>query len=220
MSRTFIKICGITRPEDGAAACEAGADAIGLVFWPGSKRAVGIERAKSIVCHLPETVHRVGVFVEPTCEQVMTAADEVGISIAQITGNRGTGDWDYLASHIRLVQSISLAPGSNVNPNLRNASFEDYLVDNALPQSPGGTGETFDWKRVAEIRSWGRIWLAGGLNSLNVGDAIAEVSPYAVDVSSGVEVSSGIKSSERIREFIAAVRIADQAKVNGHNHAR
>lgn len=211
MNRTRVKICGITRPEDAIAAVEAGADAIGLVFWPGSKRVIDRSRALAIARLVPPSVGVVGVFVDPTTEDVARIAGEIGITAAQICGPRCDQDWSSGPDTIKIIRAVAISP---LNPTLnfsKNDRVNDYLADNGSTGQLGGTGEAYDWKLANQLKEFGRVWLAGGLTPTNVGEAIAMVRPHAVDVSSGVETAPGIKSPELIRAFIEAVHHADHA---------
>lgn len=219
MNRTRVKICGITRPDDAIAAVEAGADAIGLVFWPGSKRVVNAKTARAIRTLIPPSVGVVGVFVDADTDMVRSIAEDVGISAAQLCGTLEGDRWDTLRLSLRLLRAVGVLDHENINDSLKMNGVNDYLVDNGSFGRHGGTGEPFDWRLAHALRSWGRIWLAGGLNAENVGDAIRAVRPHAVDVSTGVESAPGIKSPELIRALIAAVHHADHALVRGEKHA-
>lgn len=214
MPRTRIKICGITRIRDAHAAAAAGCDALGFVFWPGSKRYIASDSAAAIVRALPPTVTAVGVFVDATVETVARYAAATGIAAAQLCGTLPSGPWADLARSMRLIRAVPVGTGP-VSPGSRVTGFKDYLFDRAKPGVPGGSGEVFDWTQVESARSWGRIWLAGGLDADNIGAAVATVRPYAVDVSTGVEDSPGIKSAEKIAAFIAAVHDADAKAATG-----
>lgn len=219
MNRTRVKICGITRPDDAIAAVEAGADAIGLVFWPGSKRVVNAKTARAIRILIPPSVGVVGVFVDADTDMVRSIAEDVGISAAQLCGMLEGDRWNTLPSSLRLLRAVGVSDGKAIDESLRMNGVNDYLVDNGSSGRHGGTGEPFDWRLADGVRSWGRIWLAGGLNAENVGDAIRAVRPHAVDVSTGIEISPGIKSPELIRAFIEAVHHSDHALVRGERHA-
>ena len=219
MNRTRVKICGITRSEDALAAVEAGADAIGLVFWSGSKRAVEMTSARKISALIPPSVSVVGVFVNASVDEVCQAAEETGITVAQLCGQLGSGNWAQLPRAPRILRAVPVSGERGPDSTMRMNGVGDYLVDNGSAGCHGGTGETFDWSLADSVRSWGRIWLAGGLNPQNVRDAIALVRPHAVDVSSGVEAVPGIKSPDLIRAFIDAVHHADHAIAKADPHA-
>jgi phosphoribosylanthranilate isomerase len=217
--RTRVKICGITRVDDALAAVREGADAIGLNFWPGTPRRVDFERARAIVAALPPFVARVGLFVDPSSDEVHAALGAVTLDALQFHGSeeaafcRGFGK-PYL-------KAVAVREGTDL---LECASpFDDaagLLFDAFQPGDlPGGTGQAFDWSRLTgEIKARLRppIVLSGGLDADNVARAIRSVRPYAVDVSSGIEerdaagrVRRGYKDAARIAAFMRGVRSAD-----------
>ncbi|MBI3871843.1 MAG: phosphoribosylanthranilate isomerase [candidate division Zixibacteria bacterium] len=208
MKRTLVKICGITRGEDALAAEQADCDAIGLVFWPGSKRCVDIARARLIRSQLSAAVVVVGVFVEPDVEMVRRHISELNLDAVQLCGQLAEGAWDELSTSVRLIRAIGVG-NREIDPAERLAFVSDYMLDNGGQGSYGGTGQPFDWRLGNGVREWGHLWLAGGLTSANVGEAIRRLSPYAVDVSTGVESRPGVKSPELIGAFVQAVREAD-----------
>lgn len=219
MNRTRVKICGITRPEDAVAAAEAGADAIGLVFWPGSKRVVDTDQAAIIASVLSPSVAVVGVFVDPSPTDVLQIADKVGITAAQICGNRNDQDWSHLPRTMKIIRALTITANTPTPSTAKIIGVDDYMADNGIAGHPGGTGQAYDWSLANQIKQLGRVWLAGGLTPQNVSDAIAMVRPHAVDVSSGVEIAPGIKSLELIRSFIEAVHHADHALAKGDKSA-
>ena len=207
-TRTRVKICGLTRTTDAHAAVDAGCDALGLVLWPESRRCVTPAIAAEIGRAVSPRIKVVGVFVDADVEMIMRWASRIRLDAAQLCGRMLDGPWAELAESLTLIRSIGLADGT-VTDSERIACIDDYLLDAATADAPGGTGTTFDWSRVDAFRSWGRLWLAGGLDADNVGAAIRAVRPYAVDVSTGVEDAPGRKSPDKIAAFIAAVRTAD-----------
>jgi len=210
MSRTRIKICGITRPADALAAQDAGCDAIGMVFWAQSPRFVSVEQAAEIVSCLSPVVTPVGVFVSPTAEGVRDIVDCAGLRAAQLCAELPAGPWDTTAQMIHLIRVIPLDNKPPAASDCMNGVL-DYLFDTSDRRVPGGTGRTFDWSLLQKVESFPRVWLAGGLNAANVGDAIRTVRPFAVDVSSGVEERPGIKSVAKIEAFVRAVHEADES---------
>ncbi len=200
------KICGITRVEDALAAAEAGADAIGLVFYPKSPRAVTLQQAKAIAAALPPFVTTVGLFVNARRYEISEILDELPLDLLQFHGDETSADCDgYRRPYIK---ALRVRPGEDIAARCleyRNAS--GILLDAYVPGVPGGTGESFDWSLVPRILSKPLI-LAGGLTAQNVRAAIARVAPYAVDVSGGVEVEKGVKDAEKIRAFIREVHNA------------
>lgn len=208
MSRTRIKICGLTRTEDAAAAARAGADAIGLVFHPPSQRAVSLDQARAIVATLPPFVAAVGVFVDPPRDRVEAVLSAVPLDALQFHGSEEAA---LCRSFGRAyVKAVSMADGGDLDGYAR--AYPDaraLLADSHASGQAGGTGRAFAWSRIPSGRSYGLV-LAGGLTPDNVGAAVAAVRPEAVDVSSGVESAPGRKSAERIERFIEEVRRGDR----------
>lgn len=211
--RTRIKICGITRPEDALAAAAAGADAIGLVFYPKSPRAVTIAQAQAICAVLPPFVSVVALFVDAEHFTVEDVLRELPIDLLQFHGSEDAADCAAFA--IPYIKAIRMQDDVDLTEMAAEyRSGRGLLVDAFSASEAGGTGEVFDWGRVAPEVHAGLdtpIILAGGLQPGNVAAAIRAVRPYAVDVSSGVEASKGIKDAGRINAFIRAVRDADNA---------
>ncbi|MDO9616733.1 MAG: phosphoribosylanthranilate isomerase [Pseudomonas sp.] len=206
MSAVRSKICGITRIEDALSAVEAGADAIGLVFYAKSPRAVTPQQARSIIAALPPFVTTVGLFVDASRCELGEILDAVPLDLLQFHGDERPEDCDgYRRPYIK---ALRVKPGDDIAAQValyRNAS--GVLLDTYVPGVPGGTGEAFDWSLVPPNLSK-PIILAGGLTAENVAQAIAQVRPYAVDVSGGVEIAKGIKDAEKIRAFMQAVKAA------------
>jgi phosphoribosylanthranilate isomerase len=214
VSRLFVKICGITSAADAEVAVDAGADAVGFVFWPMSPRRTSIEKAAEIVRALPTTVRRVGVFVNEARETMARAADAVGLDLLQLHGDEPV---EALAGLPRpVLKAVRVGKGFAEEEALRYAACAaGILVDTRLPgetQMPGGTGVPFDWALVKGLaRRVSFLMLAGGLGPDNVGEAVRAVRPHAVDVSSGVELLPGRKDPERVRAFVRAAREAEGA---------
>lgn len=202
---TAIKFCGITREKDAERAAGAGASAIGLVLWERSPRAVTVDRAAAIVRVLPPFVAPVAVFVSPTLDEVRAAVDTIGVRVVQLHGPLDLAP--FLDGTWRVVRAVSVVDG--VAPASIDARAT-VLVDAHDPVRHGGTGRTADWDTAAAWASARRVALAGGLTPENVGAAVRQVRPYAVDVASGIEVSPGVKDAARMRAFVARVREADQ----------
>jgi phosphoribosylanthranilate isomerase len=199
----FVKICGITRLDDAEAAVEAGANALGFVFWPKSPRFVDPYRAKAIVAALPPFVTAVGLFVNQPAEYVNGVAGLVRLGAVQLHGDESVEDAALIARPI--VKAIGLAApnGSTaVGPWPRSVTL---LLDTHDPDQRGGTGRTIDWTAAAGIAAMRRTILAGGLTPDNVAEAIARVQPFGVDVSSGVERSPGIKDRARLRALFESI---------------
>lgn len=201
---TRVKICGITRIEDAHAAVRAGADAIGLVFYPSSPRYVSLEQAAAIAAVAPPFVTVVGVFVDAAAEHIRGVLGRVPLHLLQFQGSeapaacRGYG--------LPYIKALRMQEGMDLRAQARTyTDAAGVLLDGYVPGQPGGTGRTFDWTRIP--RDLERpVILAGGLTPENVVQAIAQVRPYAVDVSSGVEQRPGIKDADKIAAFINRVR--------------
>lgn len=197
--RTRIKICGITRPEDGIEAARLGVDAVGLVFYSMSPRAVTPSQAAEIVAALPPFVTTVGLFVDPEPVNVEVVLAQVSLDLIQFHGNE-TPEFcanfgrPYLKA-IRMREGVDLAAERQ-----RYSDARGLLLDTYQPGIPGGTGEAFEWGRVPQDLA-ASIVLAGGLGPDNVAAAIQQVRPYAVDVSGGVEASKGIKDAAKMAAF-------------------
>ncbi|KPK69038.1 MAG: N-(5'-phosphoribosyl)anthranilate isomerase [Acidithiobacillales bacterium SM23_46] len=204
---TRIKICGITRPDDGLAAARAGADAIGLVFEPRSPRFVGTEQALAVVRALPPFIKVVGLFVNAAAEQVRDVMGRVPLDLLQFHGDE-PADFCRIFSRPYL-KAISMREGIDVRTAVgRYPDTAAVLLDTHHVQLAGGTGERFDWSRIPTDLGKPLV-LAGGLTPDNVSAAVRQVRPYAVDVSSGVEQSKGIKDAHKITAFVEAVRRSD-----------
>ena len=209
MSRTRIKICGITRPEDARAAVHGGADALGLVFYPKSPRAVSLEQAREIAAVVPPFVTLVGLFVDEPAEQVKQVLEAVPLGLLQFHGDEQPA---YCQQFSRpWIKALRVQPDTDIAAACRLYSAAQGLLLDAWQEGvPGGTGKTFDWSLARPDLSM-PVVLAGGLNPANVGSAIARVRPVAVDVSGGVELEPGIKNAQAIKQFVAAVTAADEA---------
>ena len=208
MVHTRIKICGITRPEDARTVARSGADAIGLVFYPPSPRAVTAQQAADIVAGLPPFVTRVALFVDETAEQIDHVLRTVAIDLIQFHGEETPEFCDQF--NRPWMKALRVRPGVDIEAFCRRyVAASAILLDAWQEGVPGGTGRQFDWELAP--RALGRpCVLAGGLNQENVGDAVMQLCPYAVDVSGGVESSPGIKDARKIAGFIAAVRAAEK----------
>jgi len=201
--RTRVKICGITRLQDARAATDAGADAIGMIFFPSSPRAVDLAVAATIARAVPALVDTVGVFVDPERADVEAVLERVELSLLQFHGNETAEQCKCFGLPYIKAARMHAATDPNAiaaaHPDARALLLDAYQQDRV-----GGTGTSFDWVRAAVCKS-SPVILAGGLAAANVADALRQSGAYAVDVSSGVESRPGIKSAERIHEFVAAV---------------
>ena len=217
--RTRVKICGITRIEDGIAAAQAGADAIGLVFWPGSPRCVDRERARAIAAALPAFVTTVGLFVDPTPEDVRAVLAAVPLNLLQFHGDESpalcaTFGLPYIKA-VPVRPEVDLLQYAARYPAALGLLFDAYRPGGM----PGGKGVTFDWASLPQPLTdpmSRRLILSGGLNAQNVAAAVRALRPWAVDVSSGVEATDaegrpqrGVKSAAKILAFVQEVRDAD-----------
>ncbi|KPY27442.1 phosphoribosylanthranilate isomerase [Pseudomonas syringae] len=203
MSAVRSKICGITRIEDALAAAEAGADAIGLVFYPKSPRAVTVLQARAIIAALPPFITTVGLFVNASRCELNETLDAVALDMLQFHGDETPDECD--GYHRPYIKALRVKAGDDIAGICRTyRNARGVLLDTYVEGVPGGTGETFDWALIPDDLDKPVI-LAGGLTSANVAQAIAQVRPYAVDVSGGVEKSKGIKDREKILAFMSAV---------------
>lgn len=210
MQRVRVKICGITRVADMQAAAQAGADAVGLVFYPPSPRVVTVEQAAAICQATPAFVTRVGLFVNPTFEQVQDVLSQVQLDVLQFHGDEPAAFCRRFGRSY--MKAIRMADGLDVAVLAEQyADACGLLLDSHVPGVPGGTGTTFDWQRVPQSLPVPLV-LAGGLDAENVATAISTVRPWAVDVSGGVEQVDadgrrhpGIKSSAAITAFMRGV---------------
>ncbi|MBU2964512.1 phosphoribosylanthranilate isomerase [Amphritea sp. 2_MG-2023] len=205
--RTRVKICGITRLEDALNAVEAGADALGFVFYPPSPRYVEPAVAEAIIQQLPPFVTTVALFVNESDAQVKMIMDQTGIDLLQFHGDESPAfcqqfDQPYFKA-VRMSADIDVTAESK-----RFASAKAILLDAYRAGVPGGTGEAFDWDRIPSDLELPLI-LAGGLDQSNVAKAICQVKPYAVDVSGGVEMAKGLKDCSKIISFMNEVACAN-----------
>ena len=222
-TRTRIKICGIGRPEDAAAAAAAGADAIGLVFHPPAPRCVSIERAREILAAVPAFVTPVGLFVDDDVDRVREVAAALGLRHVQLHGHEPPELIAALAPLV-VIKAIrvehatfgkTLSRWRAAVRSLGLINLKGLVLETAGTGQCGGTGVANDWETVRRHRAAGDfvglpgIIAAGGLTPDTVAAVVRDVRPWAVDVSSGVEESPGRKSADRIRAFVAAVRGAD-----------
>lgn len=208
MTRTRVKICGITRLEDAEAAIAAGADALGFVFYPPSPRAISPEQAADIIRQLPPLITTVGLFVNEDAETVAAILQQTQLDLLQFHGDETP---DYCQQFGRpWFKALRMKPELDLPQEVeRYAAARAILLDAYRPGVPGGTGEAFDWARIPVNLNTSLI-LAGGLTPANVRKAITRVQPYAVDVSGGVEAEKGIKDSQKIDLFIEEVARANQ----------
>jgi phosphoribosylanthranilate isomerase len=218
---TWVKICGMTNLEDALVAVDAGADAVGFVFYEKSPRCVSVETAQEICSKLPESIEKVGVFAGESADRGDEILRQVGLATAQVypvsDGNpEGWPAW-FRKSERKLIVAV---PGDAVKDEFlitlgtTEKPFSAILVDSGSADQPGGTGQRFDWQGT-KIGIWHLgthvpVVIAGGLTVENVNEAIKTLRPWGVDVASGVEARPGKKDPEKVRAFVRAVREADR----------
>ena len=217
---TWVKICGMTNLEDALVAVEAGADAVGFVFYEKSPRCVTVETAREIVEELPERMDCIGVFVNELPERVSAIADEVGLTAVQFHGDEYQTPARYSVNRdaffgLPAIDTVRRWQQGNVF-----VSFSDFpnlagvLLDSGTQEKRGGTGKTFAWGEahsfVSAMGSQHPVVIAGGLTPANVGWAVEFLKPWGVDVASGVEALPGKKDPEKVRAFVRAVREMDR----------
>ena len=199
-----VKICGITSEADALAAAEAGADAIGLMFYEGSPRHVTLEQAKAISAALPQHVMRVGVFVNAEEAFVHQALTECMLNILQFHGDETP---EECSRYPVMTLKAFRVKGEETLAELEAYPSAGYLLDAYVKDALGGTGATFNWDLAVRAQEFGKpIFLAGGLTPENVVEAVRKVQPFGVDVSSGVESEPGRKDAEQMRTFVAAAK--------------
>ncbi len=231
---TWIKICGITNLEDARAAVNAGADALGFVFYEKSPRRMEPGAAREIVQQLPEKIEKIGVFVDLSQERLAEIVNEVGLTGVQCrlrpqaAGPSPDGSTRY-TNPVRMLMPLSVTRLLEDESRLQgltaefvrmsesrrpSSAFDTFLLDSTTPEKPGGTGKAFDWQRIAPLvqvmNKSVKVIAAGGLTPENVAKAMKILRPWGVDVSSGVEMAPGKKDPAKVRAFIRAVRDADK----------
>lgn len=211
VTHTRIKICGITSVDDAQCAEKLGVDAIGFVFCAASKRAISVSDAAVIAEQIQPYMVRVGLFLNASNSEVREALEAIPNLVPQFHGTE-TPQWCD-AFERPYVKALGLGQGQEVPTGETLSGYkraQGFLVDSNAPGEMGGTGHPFDWKKLEQIAPT-RLILAGGLNPENVEAAVRQVRPYAVDVSSGVERTKGVKEASKMEAFIHAVRSADKA---------
>lgn len=197
-----MKFCGITRRPDAELAAELGAWAVGMVFWPGSPRAVDVGRAAEVVAVVRRRLELVGVFVDAQLGELTAVADAVGLTIVQLHGREGPAFCSEVARRTgcRVIKAARVQSRAEIQA-LGSFHTDFHLLDGHTPDVPGGTGETFAWELAREHRGSVPLILSGGLTADNVAAGVRAVGPFAVDVASGVESSPGVKSHAEMRRF-------------------
>lgn len=218
MQRTRVKICGITRLADARLAVQLGADALGFVFVPASQRFIEPAAAQAIIAELPPFISRVGLFLDADREAIDVALNQMPDLVPQFHG-RETAEWCESFGR-PYVKAIGVADGLPSRAQFDAFTrAQGFLLDSQVPGELGGTGHAFDWRALGMDLGKPLI-LAGGLNADNVGEAVRDVTPYALDVSSGVESAKGIKDADAMRAFMAAVARADSIRIDGSGDDR
>ena len=202
-TRVLVKICGITRLDDAEAAVDAGATALGFVFWPDSPRFIDPYRARAIVRALPAFVTTVGVFVNQPAEFIAGVASLVPLGAVQLHGDETAGSVEKIGRPV--IKALTLDIASQADRLASWPAGVTILLDAHDPVRRGGTGRAVDWEAAAVIAAERRTILAGGLTPDNIGEAIERVRPFGIDVSSGVEQSPGVKDRGRIRALFRAL---------------
>lgn len=226
MQRTRIKICGLTRVEDVRAVVAAGADAIGFVFYPNSPRYVTPAQAAELIAAVPPFVTCTGLFVNASAEEVAAIVRVAPVSLIQLHGDETVAESAAIAaaSGRQFLRVFRVKPDTQpadlleYEQQCRAASplFSSLLLDTFV-DAYGGAGKVFDWSLIPKELA-PRVVLSGGLSVHNATDAVVAVRPYAVDISSGVEASKGIKDARKIADFVAALRAADATIEREHHH--
>ena len=202
-----IKICGITRIEDALAAVEAGADALGFMFYAASPRCITPAQAAPIIRTLPPFVAKVGVFVDASEADIHSVIETCGIDTLQLHGQETPEFCRRFRQNVIKAFRIRDADSLRLTADY---SQQTWLLDSFVPGKPGGTGATFNWEFAAQaVQGGGRVILAGGLTPENVARAVQQVRPFGVDVSSGVESAPGLKDPKKIRAFVQAARTGE-----------
>ena len=203
MTATRVKICGITSSEDALAAVAAGADALGFVFYAKSPRAVSLAVVADIIQKLPPFISTVGLFVNEQRALIEETLSVCNLDVIQLHGDETPGDCLFPGQ--RVIKALRIKDAASLE-HATDYDVSGLLLDAWSDQVYGGSGETFDWSLLKDFARSHPVILAGGLNPQNVADAIRQVRPYAVDVSSGIELSPGKKDLLKVAEFIRQVR--------------
>lgn len=218
---TRIKFCGLTSLADAELALGAGAWALGLILWPGSRRRCPAPEAVRIAAAMRRRVEIVAVFVNPTLDELAAAAEEIGPTMLQLHGEEGPAFCAEAARRTgaKVIKAARVRSGADIQA-LGSFHTDFHLLDSYVAGRRGGTGETFSWELAHAHLGRAPVILSGGLTADNVGAAIATVAPFAVDVASGVETAPGCKDPAKLEAFAAAVDAADAAREQGALTAR
>jgi phosphoribosylanthranilate isomerase len=201
--QTKVKICGMTQLKDALFAIEQGADAVGFIFYKKSPRAVTMKTVREIIVKLPPLVDTVGIFVNESADRVNKIADYCRLDLVQLHGEESPAFCRKIRR--RVVKAFRVKDLQSIK-QLEKYPVSGFLLDTFSDNLHGGTGKTFDWNLALPAKKIGPVILAGGLTPHNIGQAVRQVSPYGVDVCSGVEKSPGIKDFEKVRAFLKNIR--------------
>ena len=204
MPDTRVKVCGLTRKEDVAAAIAAGAWALGFVMWPGSPRAVASGQLRELTADIASAISRVAVVVNGTTDEVRQLKEVGGITAVQLHGNEDVAP--FMDLEIDVIKAVSLESDADIDAAAALPVAVTVLVDAHDPVKRGGTGERADWARAAELAKRRPVILAGGLRPDNVREAVQQVNPWGIDVSSGLEAQAGVKDHGKLARFFEALR--------------
>jgi phosphoribosylanthranilate isomerase len=203
-----VKICGLRRENDVAAAIAAGADLLGFNFWQGTSRYVAPAEVRGILRNTRPQLMTVGVFVDEHPERILEIAAATGVQAVQLHGSEPP-EWLERLGNLTRIKALKVTPQFRPAQLAAYSSADIFLLDGFIAGMQGGTGQTFDWSLAQQAKQHGKILLAGGLTVSNVADAVRAAQPWGVDVASGVEQEPGKKDARLIAEFIQAVRAAD-----------
>jgi phosphoribosylanthranilate isomerase len=203
---TRVKVCGITRPEDAELAVELGAWALGFILWPGSARAADPATVAGIVARHRRRAHTVGVFVDPTLDEVAQATEALGLSHVQLHGSVGPVFCTEVARRTgaKVIRAFRVGSGADIQVTEQFRYVDFHLLDSRVEGLEGGSGQTWDWELVRRRHGRVPLILSGGLDAANVAAGIEATRPYAVDVASGTEAEPGVKDPGRLRAFLEA----------------
>lgn len=217
MKRVKVKVCGVKTLEEAQAAVDAGADALGFNFWPGSARFIEPRAAREVIAGLSPIACTVGVFVNEEANRIVDIASELGLSAVQLHGDESP-QFCELLDLVKVIKAIRVGQDFDLSV-LESYRVGMILLDSGIEGSYGGTGRRFDWRIAIEAKRVAPIILAGGLTAENVWDAITHVRPAAIDVCSGVEAEPGRKDLAKLRRFMSVVARAN-ALIAGEEEGR
>jgi phosphoribosylanthranilate isomerase len=211
---TEVKVCGVTNLDDARRAADLGAWALGMIFWPESRRRCSLESAEEIGAELRRRVQPTGVFVNAPLDEVAETAERCGLALLQLHGDEGPAYCREAERRTgcRVMKAVRVKDQAQVRA-LEAFHVDYHMLDAYVPGSPGGTGESFNWELARLHRGPAKVVLSGGLTPENVGDAISVVRPFAVDTASGTEAEPGRKDPAKLEAFFAGVAAADRVAV-------